>query len=228
MPESKSVNYEIDPAARAVIQGAYDLVEAKYGPSGKSPRGYHNLAHTTSVVEAAALLADAAIANGKILPHDKRLIVIAAAYHDTEQDLGSGPNEQESVQLAIADMRSTGEFSQTDEKAVSDMIMATQVHFDGEGRMSQSCTDDYRTQIVADADLASLGRPVEVYLQGVEGLFREFNPGVDIESPQGLRFLKGQVAFVSNHVFYTPEAAQLFPGEAHNGAYIQNLLDQVA
>lgn len=126
MTEAPALRYEQAPTLSLLVSQAFYVIDQKYGPESVSPKRYHNLPHTMGVVEAASDIADEAIANGKISLHATQLIIIAAAYHDIEQDLGSGLNERASADAAIAAMRKTGEFSSDDEQAVSDMIMATQ------------------------------------------------------------------------------------------------------
>ncbi len=222
-------------SAHLIVQQAFSIIDARYGPEGRNPKEYHNLLHTLGVVQAASDIADLAIADGKIAPEDKRLVMIAAAWHDTEQDLGSGPNEEESTASALIAMRAVGGFSDRDEQLVSAMIMATQVHFDEEGKMSQSAitetshdTDLYLTKILADADLSNLGKTTEEYLVGLSGFFQEMNPSVNVDSLQGLKVLQSQVPFLQNHTFYTPEAAQLFPNKADNILYAKHLVNLAA
>lgn len=92
--------------------------------------------------------------------------------------------------------------------------------------MSQSATADYRTQILADADLAHLGKPKEDYIETAINYFCELNPGVEINSAKGLAYLKDQVPFLNNHTFNTPEASRLFNHKAANIEYAQSLIDQ--
>ncbi len=225
MFEHVPLRFEDDPVVDGLVSRALSVVDEKYGVEGINPKGYHNPQHTADVVHAASELSDLAITHGKITPADKRLIIIAAAYHDTEQDTGSGNNEEESAALTIAHMREAGGFTEEDERTVRDIIMATVVSFDEAGKMRQGAIEaDYRTQIMADADLASLGKPPEVYWDRAQGLFTEWNPGYDLNTEQGRKFISSQVTFISNHQYYTPEAAQLFPYLEANIAFTQELI----
>jgi len=218
---------EFDPGLTSIIEGAYDLVDEKYGVNSEHPKNFHNLVHTANVVEAAMAMADKALANGKIKPNDKKLIAIAAAYHDTEQQLGGGANETASAVLALEAMRQIGTFSQIDEQDVTDMIMATKIYFDENGIMRQSASDDYRTQIIADADLSHLGGPTELYEERFISLFREFNPTLDTDDDKFKAFLKNQEAFMQNHSYYTSEASNIFNGKDTNIEYTKDLVSSI-
>jgi hypothetical protein len=97
------------------------------------------------------------------------------------------------------------------------------VYFE-DGIMKQSATDDYLTQILADADLAIVGDKSEVYwTKDLEPLHREMKK-TDNPSKEDLQaFIEQQTPFLTNHRFYTTEANQVFPHKQDNIQFIKNL-----
>lgn len=206
---------EVDPVADVLINRALTIVHDRYGDNSDNPRAYHNVDHTLDVLEATELLGDTAIACCKINPDDKRLLLIAAAYHDTEQSFGSGENEHASAKLAIAHMKETGAFSEEERQKVHRGIMATQANIKN-GVITQSAGNYYFGQILADADLASVGRPTAHYMEVVANLFRELHPEEEIGGEAYADFMAEQVFFLNHHRFNTPEADKLFPHKQEN------------
>src|SRR3989344_1347059 len=170
-----------------VIQGlisyALSEVERKYGTGkddGENPKRYHNRPHSESVLDAAGNITQLAFEAGKIAASDIHLIKIAASFHDIEQDLGSGFNESESARIAEEEMRKTGAFKEEDIQKVKRMILATNIFFEN-GSLRQSATDEYPTQIIADADLAHLGQESDIYWKKAKKLLKELK-GTDYPS----------------------------------------------
>lgn len=193
-----------------LINYAFSEVERKYGKGvgdGETPKSYHNLLHTKEVLTAAQQIAKKALEAGKIGVADIPLIEIAASFHDIEQDLGSGNNERESARIAAEEMRKIG-LKDEDVQKVKRMILATTVFFEN-GVMKQSATDDYLTQVLADADLSNLGQEPQFYWERAQNLLREVG------------FIGEQASFLENHRFYTEEAKRLFPHKKENIRYVQ-------
>lgn len=212
-------------AAEDLVRFALTEVGRKYGKGqgdGVIPLAYHNYNHSFDVVSAGEAIAISAANNGKISNDDIVLVKIAASFHDIEQELGGGLNEEASAKIAEERMKNGGVFNEEDIVKVRRMIMATVVHF--EQGLKQSATDDYLTQIIADADLASLGQEPEVYWRKAESLLREFKK-TNFPSRDDLReFLETQGGFLENHNFYTPEAKQLFSYKEDNIEFSRELL----
>lgn len=215
-------------ATKELVSFALSEVERKYGKSqgdGLTPLKYHNLVHSQDVFWAGQQLADLAVKNGKISQDDVDLVEIAGASHDIEQSLGGGANELESARIIEEKMRKTQVFTEDDIGKVRKMILATTVYFK-DGVMKQSATDDYLTQIVADADLAHLGRESEIYWDRAESLLKEMKK-TDNPSPEDkLAFIKSQPNFLKNHKFYTQEAKTLFPHKQTNIAFVQTKIQR--
>ncbi|MEK7450676.1 MAG: HD domain-containing protein [Patescibacteria group bacterium] len=215
-------------ATKKLVSFALSEVERKYGKGqgdGLTPLKYHNLRHSQDILWAGQQLADLAVKNGKISQNDVDLIEIATASHDIEQGLGGGTNELGSARIIEEKMRKAQVFTEVDIGRVKKMILATTVYFK-DGVMKQSATDDYLTQIVADADLAHLGRESEIYWDRTESLLKEMKK-TDNPSPEDkLTFMKSQPTFLENHKFYTEEAKQLFPHKQANIAFVQAKIQQ--
>jgi predicted metal-dependent HD superfamily phosphohydrolase len=211
--------------ALGIITAGLDRLKLRFGPKGMTPLAYHNENHTKNVLQAAAMLADKAIQNMRINQHDKELLLIAAAWHDTEQALGSGKNEQASAAAAVEEMMKANIYSEKDKQKVAEIIMATQVRYDSNGAMTQSATENYLTQLMADADLASLGKPTIEYWENAKKLFSELNPDAKIDAETYNNFIASQVPFLEHHYFYTQEAKELFPHKQENIEYIKNLAE---
>lgn len=206
-----------------LIDAALAKVDQKYGPRGAAPKAYHNTAHTINVIEAAALIADEAIKAGKIKASDKELLLLAAAYHDIVQDFEPGRNETASADEADKAMQSAGVFGPDERTRVRKIIMASEVTITEE-RVSQAVTLDYLTEIMADADLAHLGKPTGIYWPTVMSLFEEFNPWQArrptsmIKLPEAAEF---GASFLKKHRFHTPEAEALFPHKDENLSFLE-------
>lgn len=205
-------------AAREVVAFALREVAQKYGAEDTRVEGhkfYHNLEHAKNVLDSAKKLAERAIENGNIAGADDVLIEISAVFHDIEQGLGSSANEEESTRRALEEMSKTKVFSPQDAEKVRKMILSTKVSFEG-GVMKQSATDDYLTKIIADADLSSLGQAPEIYWKSAQSLLNEIKNTDSPSLEDQLAWAEGQIAFLSNHEFYTNEAKELFPHKEEN------------
>jgi predicted metal-dependent HD superfamily phosphohydrolase len=202
-----------ETVTESLIRDALSELTAKYGTGngdGQNPKNYHNLIHTQDVIAAAKQIAQSS--------PDLPLVEIAAAFHDLEQDLGSGPNEKSSAATAAKKMTETGSFTENEIHKVTTMILATTAHFEN-GTIIQAVTPgDYLSQILADADLSALGREPTVYWQKTLDLSKEI-PNTDI-----LAFTRLQITLLKNHQFYTAEAAELFPHQQQNLKFIEDRL----
>lgn len=105
---------------------------------------YHSLNHTIDVVDAAVRLADLE----EIAPHQKRLLEVAAWYHDVGFVKQYKDNEPIAAEMARESLPEFG-FSEADIDIVCGCIMAT--------RLPQS-PQTLLERIICDADLDYLGR----------------------------------------------------------------------
>jgi predicted metal-dependent HD superfamily phosphohydrolase len=218
-----------DATRRVKAYAAYE-VHAKYDDSGTSPHAYHNSRHAHDVYLAAFAIGMKSVANSKIAHKSTTLLEIAAAFHDVEQDLGSGANEEESARIAVKQMEDTAAFEPWEVEAVRQMILATKTFF-VEGVMKQSVNigglDDemaYLCKILADADLATLGSQWEVFFSRAKDVEKEIH-GTEPTTQQHREFLEFHLALLKNHTYYTPEAAILYPHQDGNARELQVRLD---
>lgn len=227
-PESKELLPPPSPEREHVIfllvEDGLTEIERRYGPDGLEPKPYHNANHTRDVIDAAIQLADAAIETGKIKPKDKDLLILAACYHDFEHGLGSGLDEAESARYICGKMRESGYFSNDEIAEVYKMIMATQVYFI-EGQLHQSAApDDIMTQLMADADLSTLGKSPPIYWDRARRYLAEVSGRTDAPTAGDLvSFSLAQDSFLCAHQFYTEEARHLFPYHDENIAFTRRM-----
>jgi predicted metal-dependent HD superfamily phosphohydrolase len=209
---------------KELISHALSEIQRKYGTGngdGETPKKYHNLGHTQEVLSDATRIAQLSAKVGKISADDIFIIQIAAAFHDVEQNLGGGKNEVESAGIAEGQMRKTGVFKEDEIQKARRLIVATTVFFK-DGAMMQSASDEYSTQIIADADLAYLGKENPgVYWEKAANLLREIKRTDTPSREDLLAFANGQPAFLEHHHFYTEEANTLFPHKQENIQFIQ-------
>lgn len=204
-----------------LIEFALSEVKRKYGTGegdGENPKYYHNYVHGADAVNAAKKIARLAFENGKISEEDVDLGAIAAAFHDIEQELGSGLNEEASAKIAEEKMREASIFSQEIIEKVKEMILATKVYFE-DGVMRQSASEDFFTKIMADADLSALGDAPEIYWDRAVRLLKEIKNSDHLTKEDLADFAKSQGKFLSDRAYYTEEAAQAFPHLKDNIEY---------
>ncbi len=216
------VSKKKETAIKGLIDHALSEVERKYGTGkgdGDTPKSYHNQIHTQGMMNAARKIAQLALEAGKISDSDILLIEIAASFHEIEQDLGRGLNEKESAKIAEEEMREIGLFGNEDIQKVRAMILATTVYFEA-GIMRQSPTEEYLTQIVADADLSSLGQEQNIYWEEAKGLLKEIKKTDSPSREDEIAFVEKELTILENHQFYTEEARKLFPHKEENIMFI--------
>lgn len=169
---------------------------------------YHNVGHTELDVLPAAVR----LARLSGTPEaDRRLLEVAAAYHDlgyirTHQD-------HEGIGISIlAEIAPGLGFSQDDIARIAAMINAT--------RMPQHPRDEL-SALLADADLDSLGR--EDFLPISTALWRERAAlGHQVTWPAWLRT---QCEFLKSHRYFTPAAQKLrLAGKLRNIALLEELI----
>lgn len=218
-------SHEFHPSTIKIIEEALDTIEAAHGEHGTLPLAYHNERHTIGVMNDVSQLADRAIARQLIRSSDKELLMLAAAKHDEVQTLGSGKNERASARSAMAAMRAAHIYSEQAIQQVRLGIMGTEAHVDTDGMIHQSAAN-YFAKLLADADLASLGKPSPMYWDNALRLFHETHPGGAVGDKTYNEFVASQIPLLTEHHFYTQEAEELFPHKQENIAFIEDLLAQ--
>lgn len=145
---------------------------------------YHNLNHTTYVLEKAVFLAE----QSEVSPSDLELLKLAALFHDT--GFIDNPKDHEEKGCKIAKSYLTEEYSEAQLSKIYGMIMATKI--------PQSPTT-LLEKILADADLEYLG--TDLFEQIGESLFTElkhFNPNFTAQAWDEL-----QLVFMQKHHYHT-------------------------
>jgi len=216
-------NSERDRVMFRLVEAGLEAVDRRYGPNGLRPQAYHNADHARDVMDAAIQMADAAIAEGKITEAEKDLLVLAGCYHDIERDYESGANEAASARNICVLMRESGQFSDQEAVRVYKMIMGTEVYF-VDGVMNQSADpNDLLSMILADADLASLGKSSPFYWDRAMRYIKELTGTTEPSNDEIVAFALDQDSFLRHHEFYTDEAKVLFPYKQDNIRFTQQM-----
>lgn len=217
-------------AIRGVIELAIAQMRASYGTGGSDPRQYHNEVRTQRVIDDANLIADRAIESGTIVPADKELIHVAAAYHDVVQHLGRGLNEEASAQMAQKVMYEFPDiFTPEDRAKVARVIESTTPKDDLVDR--HVTPGDHLVEVLADAEFAFLGSEWGVFWNSTMALFHELKTDDEkrkrkYPSPEPINVVEvARFGFqlIKGHRFYTPEAEKLFPNKGRNLERLQQL-----
>ena len=199
-------------------------IERKYGTGdndGESPKKYHNKEHTETVIADALKIADLALERHKITLRQRELLHVAAAFHDIEQDSLEYGNELASADIMDSMAASTQLFSADELLEIREIILGTEITIK-QGVPTQVYAQSYLPQALADADLAGLGKPTEIYTKNVyEKYCEELYPLQRKEDR--FAFLNQTVLLLKNHHFFTPEAEYLFQEQAENLRFVKEL-----
>lgn len=205
-------------AAHSMSHIALREIRSRYGTGendGRSPLKYHNASHAKHVLKAALQIAESMIRQEKIEEEEKPLVIIASVFHDFEQSAGTG-NETRSALAAEAAMSQSKVFAKTEIETVKQMIMATKVTFHDSVLKQSVLSDHVLSQIIADADLNSLGQNFEVYWDQSQRLLQELSRKSRIGRREVINFCEKQIALLQNHEYYTGEANRFFPNKENN------------
>lgn len=151
---------------------------------------YHTLEHTQDVLSCAHRIGLAE----NISDHDMRLLLTAAAYHDSGYIFQSKGHEEKSCEIARQDLAGFG-YSGQEIETICGMIRATEV---------PQQPETFLEKIICDADLDYLGRD-DFYALGLR-LFEEmkhFGIVTDAASFDNL-----QVRFLESHHYFTDISRQ--------------------
>ncbi len=182
-------------------QSAIDLLEHRMLPAFT----YHNMDHTLAVVSACTRLAELEGINEE----NQRLLLLAAYFHDTglttisstdrdTYNAGRAVHEQKAVQIA-RDTLSTFGLKAEEIETVSRLILATKW-----GHIPI----DLLEQIIADADMSSVGQPPNSFLQSNKALLEELRSfGLKIQDEE---WYENQSEWIKTCVYHTPSARTLF------------------
>ncbi len=103
---------------------------------------YHNMEHTTRVVNAAGILGEEA----DLSMEDRFLLIVAAIYHDVGYCDGCANHEIKSVEMAQSKLKELGVSKEKIDR-ISELIMATKMDWEG---------DDTLSRLLRDADMSGL------------------------------------------------------------------------
>lgn len=146
------------PVVKKALQIIEEGLPRKYPELAEKNRDvldYHGKPHTDDVIEESLLLAS--YYDGQLSDHDRELLGIAAAYHDTGFTESYDANEPIGAEIAEKEMRESG-YNEEDVKRVKDAIVSTRIKF-VDGRFTQLVEgNDLIAKILADADLGNFGR----------------------------------------------------------------------
>jgi uncharacterized protein len=152
---------------------------------------YHNLDHTLDVYQAAERIGN----QENINPYEMKLLLTAAAYHDSGFLRVSTGHEEESCRIAATALPGFG-YTENEVNIICSMIRAT--------RIPQS-PKTLLERILADADLDYLGR--DDFFEIAHRLFTELKlSGVVNDEAAWNRI---QLDFITNHTYFTESAINL-------------------
>lgn len=193
---------------------------------------YHNQRHFDDIVCGSRQMVDLALNDGVITKNVGDLIVIAAAFHDVVQGLGADESERQSAREAVSWMGDS--FSDIDKNLVEEMIMGTVVNFEKSGKMHQRAEDSNRicVKILADADLANIGLPWEVFVVRLLGLWNEikgskYNLIEEMTSDEQRNLWLFQKKFMDNREYLTKYAQSIFVNLDENRKLVNKKLRQL-
>lgn len=208
-----------EKAAAYLIDKGNEYVTTKYGDEntpGERPLPYHNGYHSKQeVVSHVIRMGEIALKRGKITSSDFMLLPIAGAWHDAEQDLGPGQNEDVSADRLEEQLRATGVFSEDEISKGRNFVLATKAPIK-DGVMKQEATEDYATQIICDADWFKVGADFPTYWQRSLDYLREVKGNEELSAEDIAAFAADQVHLFGEQEFFTEEAREIFPNRESN------------
>lgn len=200
---------ELIEVAELIVADNLAEIDEKYGPNSPDPQEYHHRPHSEDVVAANRLIGGVALERGKITPVEAVLLPVGGSGHDIVYNaFDKSDNERLSAMRTIEKMRRYDCFQMEHFQLVGLLILSTVVK-EFQPRIIQSADPArYVTGIMCDSDLSSFGMP-----------FEEFKPRAlqykrELKRTNGLPEMKYwdfEIAILSNHQWYTSEAAELFP-----------------
>lgn len=133
----------ISPEAQRLAAFMFAAIDDKYGKNSNSPNTHHNADHELNVAERSIEFAN--ILYSYIPDEDKPglydALVLAAAAHDYEQDLGPGDNERASAKFLIDTVLSSEDPEISEPyfaNRLFDLVMVTEVAFGEDNNIEQT------------------------------------------------------------------------------------------
>jgi len=148
---------------------------------------FHSLTHTEEVVEACSYIAE----NEEISDEDRLVLMLAAWFHDTGYEIGTGTgHEDRSIQIATEYLSGKGVDERTIQKVTS-AIEATRMP-----QMPMTLIE----KILCDADLYHLATPDFKAKSQLLKQEREWLLGIEISKKE---WRKNNIQFLENHKYFT-------------------------
>lgn len=221
--EGAEVTPELKEAVKTLVTEALRVVEEKYGTNGEGAKPFHDRNHTLEVISDAIRTFDiiaSAMPHLQLTGKDKLLTIIAASYHDIEQDQ-PGKNEIQSGIICEQDMTKHHDlFSNEDLGIAKAMISATTYDFMNHRQLLtnpdtplSACSDKQSVleRVIAAADFGGLGFFSRQWWRG-NRLAKEILPPDKTFDPAETLFtniqrletwFEGQKKFLHDHIVYT-------------------------
>src|SRR5689334_7708108 len=100
----EQIQTELISRTDVLVTSGLNLTREKYGKESPRPKEFHNEEHVAKVVYAVRTIGKQAGLSDKEISY----LEIAAAYHDSEVELGPGQGEDESARLCAEAMEKRG------------------------------------------------------------------------------------------------------------------------
>lgn len=195
---------------------------------------YHNRAHADDVRKAAYTIGSYIhlFDGGTFTLVDVETATIAAAGHD----LFRGKSAEEKSATLTAILMNLDENSYLNGEPANkarEAILATKARVVLAGSRQETILQDVGpkssivSKVLCDADLASLGKPFNLYLASATNLIKEQIQEKDTVIPverQIIDFFMSNVAILRNHTFHTNAAQHLFPNAKQNSEEIHSTI----
>jgi uncharacterized protein len=173
------------------FQQLQELISGKLEKELAGHLSYHNIDHTTDVMQAVALIGDIEGIDEK----NRRLLLTAALFHDAGFLVGREEHENASCNIAIQYLPGFG-YQPAEIEAICNMIMAT--------RIPQS-PQNHLEEILCDADLDYLGR--DDFFMLSSRLFTELQAENIVKDEE--EWNMQQADFMGGHRYFTETSINL-------------------
>lgn len=191
-----------------IIEQAEDFVKKLLKDKLSDSFLYHNLTHTSSVVDAVKTIATAQ----SVTEHEMELLLLAAWFHDTGYTDGCERHEASSVVIAEKFLQEQ-HYNPDDIASISALINAT---------LKTYVPVNSLEKIIRDADYYHLAN--KDYLASSESLKQELKTTMKLDFTD-LQWAKENLNFLQNHKFYSEYA--LLHWQAKKEKNIQRILKKI-
>lgn len=192
-----------------IIDQAEDFVQQLFKDKLSDSFSYHNLTHTSSVVEAVKTIAKAQ----SVTTHELELLLLAAWFHDVGYTKGCERHEASGIVIAEGFLREKN-YGTDDIAKIAALINAT---------LKAYIPVNDLEKIIRDADYYHLAK--KDYLTSSELLKAELQKTMNLEFTD-LQWAKENLNFLKSHQFYSDYALQNW--QAKKEKNIQRILKRIA